>query len=225
MRRNLLYALVAIVFFLGAATGARAADLTAAAGLRSGWEGVYLGVLGAYDDTNFDWHESNGLGNYDGNINSFSGGLFGGYNFAAGPLILGVEGEASLFTGDENFDDVPGPGRIDAGPDWQFGLKGRAGYDAGMFLPYVAVGYSWMKLDSTWPNGGPSGGDIDVSETHQGVMAGVGTDIAFTEHAFARLEYMHMWLSEERYTYCSPNCNADIKLGQNSFRFGLGYRF
>lgn len=197
-----------------------AADLTGPADVAGNWEGLYLGIFGGYNDTSFDWHESAGLGNYDGNINSFNGGLFGGYNFQADRVILGLEGEASLFTGDASFSNVPGPGKIDANPDWEFAVKGRLGYDAGLFMPYLAVGYSWMKLDTTWV-----GPDVDVDETHQGVMAGVGTDVAIAQNFFGRIEYMHTWLSEERYTYCSPNCNADIKLGANSFRLGLGYRF
>lgn len=202
------------------ASGSEAADVVAPADGPGGWGGLYLGAFGGYNDTSFDWHESAGLGNYDGNINSFNGGLFAGYNFEVDRIVLGVEGEASLFTGDASFSNVPGPDRIDANPDWEFAVKGRLGYDAGMFMPYVGVGYSWMKLDTTWV-----GPDVDVSETHQGIMAGVGTDVAIAANFFGRLEYMHTWLSEESYTYCSPGCNADIRLGENAFRLGLGYRF
>jgi opacity protein-like surface antigen len=55
-------------------------------------------------------------------------------------------------------------------------------------------------------------------------MAGIGADMAITDNVFGRLEYMHTWLSKETYTYCTV-CNADITLGQNSFRVALGYRF
>lgn len=206
------------------ATEGKAADITAPVENATDWSGVYLGVFAGYSDVSFDWHESAGLGNYDGNINAFNGGLFGGYNFTAGPVILGIEGEASLFAGEESFSNVPGPNNIDASPKWQAAIKGRIGYDAGRVLPYVAVGYSWMRLDTTWDRGA-FGSNVDVSETHQGVTAGIGADIAITDHAFGRIEYMHTWLSEERYSYCNTGCNADITLGENTFRAGLGYRF
>jgi outer membrane immunogenic protein len=202
----------------------RAADVGGPAFVLGNWDGLYLGALAGYDNTSFDWHEDAGGSGYDGNINSFSGGVFGGYNYEVNRFVLGVEGEASLFSGGEEFTSVPGPGNINADPDWELSVKGRLGYDAGRFMPYVAVGYSWMKLNTTWVQEGPDGDDVNVSETHQGFMAGIGTDIAITENLFGRLEYIHTWLSEERYSYCSV-CSADIKLGQNSFRLGLGYRF
>lgn len=209
---------------LGALTAvARAADLPATAEVQPDWSGVYLGIVGGYSNVNFDWQESVTLDSYDENINSFNGGLFGGYNFDAGPAIIGIEGEASLFAGDASFSNVPGPDNIDAGPQWQAAVKGRIGYDAGRFMPYAAVGYSWMRLDTTWVRGS-DGSDVDVNETHQGVMAGIGADMAITDNVFGRLEYMHTWLSKETHTYCS-GCNADITLGQNSFRVALGYRF
>ena len=226
MRMSTLMRLGAAGLFslVGLAPLASAADLAAAADTRAGWSGLYLGVFGGYSNVSFDWHETAGLGNYDSSIDTFNGGLFGGYSFAAGPVILGIEGEAGLFSGEANFANVPGPDRIDASPAWQAAIKGRIGYDAGRFMPYVAVGYSWMRLDTTW-DVGSSGSDVDASETHQGVMAGIGTDIAITDHAFGRIEYMHTWLSEERYSYCNSGCGADITLGQNALRAGLGYRF
>ena len=67
-------------------------------------------------------------------------------------------------------------------------------------------------------------GTLPVDADQHQRRFGIGTDIAITENLFGRLEYIHTWLSEERYSYCSV-CSADIKLGQNSFRLGLGYRF
>lgn len=222
-RFGLAGALALLALVMQAAEG-RAADVASPADVRGNWDGLYLGAFAGYTDTGFDWHASDGAGSYDGNINSFNGGLFGGYNYEVNRIILGVEGEAGLFGGETNFSNVPGPGNIDAEPDWELSVKGRLGYDAGRFMPYVAVGYSWMRLNTTWDQEGPDGENVNADETHHGFMAGIGTDIAITDNLFGRLEYLHTWLSEERYTYC-PVCSADIKLGENSFRLGVGYRF
>lgn len=224
MSRSSLAGALALLAVVMQAPESSAADISGPTDVRGNWEGLYLGAFAGYSDTNFDWQETGGGGSYDGSINSFNGGVFGGYNYEVNRVILSVEGEAGLFGGETSFSNVPGPDNINAKPDWEVSVKGRLGYDAGRFMPYLAVGYSWMKLNTTWDQEGPDGENVNADETHQGFMAGIGTDIAITDNLFGRLEYLHTWLSEERYTYCSV-CSADIKLGQNSFRLGLGYRF
>jgi opacity protein-like surface antigen len=161
---------------------------------------------------------------FSDSFNAFSGGLFAGYNFQVGQVVFGVEGALSSFAGDERFSDVPSVVTIDVTPLWQADARARIGYDAGLFLPYVSVGYSWLGVNTELYDTFVQK-DVETDRTYEGVSAGFGTDIALSEHLFARAEYLHIWLSEERYSYCEGLCKADIALGQNTFRLGLGLKF
>lgn len=218
MAKFFLSGAVAALSLTMMAGGGVAQDLTSPADAAGNWGGYYVGLLGGHGNTNFNWHEALGVGNFEDNIHSTSRGLFAGYNIQRDKLVLGVEAEASWFSGGAQFTGVPGPGPLNANPDREFAIKGRLGFDQGKVMPYVALGYSWMKLDTVAPCCGTADG------THRGPVAGIGADVAISENLFGRIEYTHTWLSEERYTYC-PVCGADITLDENSIRLGLGYHF
>jgi outer membrane immunogenic protein len=161
---------------------------------------------------------------FSDSFGAFSGGLFAGYNFQVGQAVFGIEGGLSSFAGDQSFSNVPNVDSIDVTPLWQADARARIGYDAGRFLPYVSVGYSWLGVNTELYDTFVEE-DVEADRTYGGLSAGFGADIALSEHFFARAEYLHTWLSEERYSYCEGLCKADIALGQNTFRLGVGLKF
>jgi len=189
----------------------------------SDWAGAYFGAGFGLDRTEFDWTESDGAGSFNDNLDGVGLAVFGGFNIEAGPIVVGLEGGASKHTAEGTFTGVPGPGDINANMDWQINLKGRLGYNAGRFMPFVSGGYSWARLETEWPDSGSNG--VHENNTHGGPTLGAGVDVMFSDALFGRLEYTHAWYGEERYTYCPPGCNADIEISQNSVSVGLGYRF
>jgi outer membrane immunogenic protein len=92
------------------------------------WSGFYVGVNG-------------GIANEDGVL---LGGTLG-YNFAAGPIVLGVEADY-----DATWANVAAP---DLGT-----VRGRLGYAFDQFMPYITAGWAYGDHDSS---GSAFGGGVE----------------------------------------------------------------
>ncbi|MEJ6398748.1 outer membrane protein [Yoonia sp. 208BN28-4] len=118
------------------------------------WTGFYVGGSLGYGQL-----EGDGLGD------DFSGTIYSGhagYNYDLGSYVIGAELEGTF-------------GQIDddtSGLDFENVLraKARAGYDAGVFLPYVTAGYAQATV---------SAGDADIDDN--GYFYGAGVDYAVTD--------------------------------------------
>jgi hypothetical protein len=108
-----------------AAQGTAPSALSFASAGGSGWTGLYAGI-------------SVGNGNVTGSavpsddLNGLTYGMFGGYQYDFGTLVVGVELELS---GTDWSDDTIG---LDI--DSMARAKARLGYDAGAFLPFATLG-------------------------------------------------------------------------------------
>ncbi len=99
------------------------------------WSGMYAGVAGGGG-----WGTSNfGGATYDVDGGLFSGTL--GYNFQTGPLVVGLEG-------DIGYSNIRGSGgcgftNCDTANKWLGTVRGRLGYAAGNYMPYVTGGWAF----------------------------------------------------------------------------------
>lgn len=105
------------------------------------WTGAYVGVT---FDFIADGEASNGAltAELDGQLI----GIFGGYRYDFGDLVLGGELDYLLGSGEVEFLDVTG----DA--DYELFRAGvELGYDLGDALPYATLGYAYLEVDGGAP--------------------------------------------------------------------------
>ncbi len=115
------------------------------------WTGGYVG--GSFGTVTV---QPDGFDDIDGN----AFGLFGGYNYDLGSVVLGGELDYSRATL-----DVEGDPEADI-----LRLKGRVGYDAGNFMPYFTAGYAELSSD-----------DAEVLDGESGYLYGLGADYRVTD--------------------------------------------
>ncbi len=123
----------------------------------SNWTGFYAGLQYGQGDAKLEFDGESDSVDFD------AYGLHAGYNRDFGQFVLGGELDYNNLDLDEG-------GSADL---WR--LRGRAGYDAGRFMPYVSLGAARIS------------GDDDLSET--GVTYGIGADFKVTERFVVGAEY------------------------------------
>ena len=97
------------------------------------WSGFYLGGQLGYG-------EVTGSGT-DEDVNGAIYGVHAGYMYDLGAIVLGAEVDYDM----SNIDNVGGNGDLDD----ILRVKGRVGYDAGQFLPYVTGGVVRANVSGT----------------------------------------------------------------------------
>lgn len=195
-------ALLSGVAGLALVSGAQAADLIIdepAAGVvevaSGNWDGLYVGAFVGGLGGTFE----NSVGT-EWDISGWLAGVNLGANFTvADGIVLGVVGDVA-WTNAEN----------DVNPlsvDWTASLRGRLGFDAGSFLPYLTAGLA------------VAGGEIaGVNETHVGWTAGAGVEFAVADNISVDLLY--------RYSdYGTAEYPAEFGLTSHAVTVGLNFKF
>ncbi len=110
------------------------------------WSGFYLGVNGGGGFGTSNWDSAGGF--------NMTGGLVGGtvgYNYQMGPAVFGVEG-------DIDWSDISGSttgGGCVAGcttnDTWLSTVRGRLGYAADRFMPFVTGGGAFGNINASTP--------------------------------------------------------------------------
>lgn len=240
-------AIIAVsVLAVAAATNAQAADPYVSQYASSGyamapafsWNGFYLGgqigeswsssTVHSYSD-----HlsvEDSFSKSFSPDANGFIGGLYVGYNFTlANNLLLGAE--TDWVWGDikdhesgtrYNYD-------IDAGlkEKWAGATRARLGYAADRWLPYLALGVAYTKVNSSVNTktsnatvGKLSGSD---SDTLTGWTVGAGLDYAMGDNIILRAEYRYSDYGDQSYGHENLGYKVDYKT--NDIRIGVAYKF
>jgi outer membrane immunogenic protein len=163
------------------------------------------------------------------------GGGHLGYNWVAMPnWLLGVEADVSgadlngtaVFHGRAQFNE-----KVDA-----FGTaRGRVGYLANNWLFYGTGGFAWSNDTFTRtqvmqvPGSPPLGDARTNSPTRTGWAAGGGVEYGFAPQWTARVEYLHLDLGEQTFSFTAPNgifrSIDEGRLGIDSVRAGVTYKF
>ncbi len=219
-----VFALLAGVSSLAMAASANAADLIIEEPMMPGiveaaggdWEGVYLGVFGGYTWGTFSDETSEfDIEDDEINVDGFHLGVTAGANFyLTDGIVAGIVGDIawSNQTGTEDyFDDEV----IEATINWFGSVRGKLGFDAGSFMPYVTAGLGFANGSIAWEDEGDS-------QTHIGWTAGIGVDIAATEDMSINLEYRYADYGSKEYDIVDP---TEVGLTDHIFSVGLNWKF
>lgn len=226
--KRVLFASVAILA-VAAAGAAGAADLPRRAEMPAkapayiaapiyNWTGLYIGLNGGGGWGTTSWNSALApTGNF-----STSGGVFGGtlgYNTQVGQAVFGVEGDIdwSNIRGTSNVNCVAG---CETRNTWLGTVRGRLGYAADRFMPYITGGVAFGDIKATVP--GFAGG----SATKAGWTLGGGAEFALASNWSVKAEYLYVDLGSFD---CGANCGTpgpdNIKFNANIVRGGVNYKF
>jgi outer membrane immunogenic protein len=170
------------------------------------WTGPYVGISGGYG-----WGDSRGF-DVDGALL----GVTAGYNWQMNQIVFGVEGDIS-------WSDVSGSGPCGAGTrcavdnNWLGTARGRLGWAAGQFMPYVTGGLAFGDIDVRRTGFGSN------SSTEVGWTLGVGVEAALWGPVSAKIEYLYVDLGNGPSVPGPGGGSADFQT--NIVRAGLNYRF
>jgi outer membrane immunogenic protein len=169
------------------------------------WTGPYIGISGGYGWGNSDFSGAGG-----GSVDP-SGGLFGatlGYNWQMGALVTGIEGDISW----SGLRDSNAGLRTEN--NWLGTVRGRLGYNAGRWMPYVTGGLAVGDIDSNITGVGSS------DKTKAGWTVGAGVEAAIAGPWTAKVEYLYVDLGNgDSIGGIRPDFTTNI------VRAGLNYRF
>lgn len=212
---------IAALLAIGANIPAHAADMAVKAASPApapppyDWSGFYVGANfgGAWSSGSLDIPGNN----FYGGLTEFVAGGQVGYNFQAGHLLFGVEGDFDGAT--FSHPALPGPTLGSVSDHWIATAAGRAGYAADRWLIYGKLGGGWVHSSAIVNFAGQS---FSGSNTSSGWLAGVGLEYGFKSHWTVRLEYDHLWLAG----WNSPTIPA-VALSRDlqMVTAGLSYKF
>lgn len=183
-----------------------------------GWDGAYVGGFGGYGwGTVTDEDSVIPAPGLSGDVLGASGWLLGanlGANFTV------TEGFVVGAVGDIAWSGISG---YDAGTDldydlnWMSSLRGRAGFDAGAFMPYLTAGLA------------VAGATADIAGTqstrmHFGWTGGAGVEVAVTEDISVDLVYRYTDYGAATYDLGLVS-DPDLKLTTHTVQAGVNFRF
>ncbi len=178
------------------------------------------------------------------NGTGLSGGVGLGCDWNAAPsLIVGIEGDfngstLSLITMNTYPDNELALryGHSDTSSlssRWFATVRGRAGWDAGTWMPYVTGGLAIAEVRSNLVmnyNGPDFVWTGDESQIRFGYTVGGGIQLALDAHWSAKAEYLYIDLGS--FSFEHPGNNApgaayqtDVRFREHLARFGLDYKF
>ncbi|HUL88806.1 MAG TPA: outer membrane protein [Pseudolabrys sp.] len=179
------------------------------------WSGFYVGANFGGAWTNGSLNIPNN--NFYGGLTQFIGGVQAGYNFQAGHLLLGVEGEFDGAT--FSHPTLPSPTLGSVSQHWISTAAGRIGLVEDRWLMYAKVGGGWVHSNAILNFPGVS---WSASNTSSGWLVGAGLEYGFKSHWTVRLEYdfisLANWTSP---TIPSVQLNRDVQM----VKAGINYKF
>ncbi|WP_295964389.1 outer membrane protein [uncultured Bartonella sp.] len=245
------YLIAASAAALTAASSAQAADVVAnqepapvVAAPAFSWTGFYAGaqIGGSWSDTDLKgkykgqgdaWSRRQG---FSPDPSGFIGGIYAGYNYDLGNnIIIGADTDWVWGDMDESdkrnvtySDGATGSFHGKLKEQWAGSTRARVGYAVDRWMPYIAGGVAYAKVDSSFrlkdANGKVmSGYSASDSDTLVGWTIGAGFDYAMTDHIILRAEYRYTDFGDEDYSKNNVKYNVDYKT--NDFRVGVAYKF
>jgi outer membrane immunogenic protein len=178
------------------------------------WTGFYIGINGGGGFGRSAWDST-------GSFNT-SGGLVGGtlgYNYQVGQAVFGVEGDIDWanIKGTTNNACALGCKTSD---DWLSTVRGRIGYAADRFMPFITGGGAFGDIKASTPGFG------GATQTNAGWTIGGGLEFAIAQNWTAKAEYLYVDLGKFN---CGASCGAavtdNVSFTTNLVRAGVNYRF
>lgn len=177
------------------------------------WTGFYLGVNGGGAWGTSKWTTP-------GSIDT-SGGLVGGtigYNYQMNQVVLGIEGDVDWADINGTVTNAVCPFGCKTSDTWLSTVRGRLGYAADRFMPYVTGGLAVGNIEASVP------GFASTNTTNTGWTVGGGIEFAIAGHWSAKAEYLYVDLGNTNVPVTgAPTQN--VTFTANVFRGGINYRF
>jgi outer membrane immunogenic protein len=162
----------------------------------------------------------------DESIDGAAYGIGVGFDFQAGPVVLGVEGEYVDSSGEQEFgESIDGTeflGRIETGRDIYVG--GRIGFAlAPRTLIYGKAGYTNTTIESAFTN---NANTVDFDTSVDGYRLGAGIEQSVANNVYIKGEYRYsnyngLKLDDDLF----GDEDLDIDLDRHQVMFGVGLRF
>ena len=196
------------------------------------WSGFYLGGYagGAFGSARLNDVPFPTLVNENA-LSGFTGGGLAGFNYQAGALVAGVEGEFGYdgAQGSQNFlSGGPGlPRREEFDESYVGRVRGRVGYAFDRVLLFAAGGVSLADGNVTLIHE-DTGLQESNGESRVGFNVGAGFDYAFTQNWIGRFEYIYDNFGKETYTFPNPAAGFDtrkVSFTENTLRAAIEYKF
>jgi opacity protein-like surface antigen len=179
------------------------------------WSGFYIGANlgGAWSSGSLNTPNNN----LYGGLTEFIGGVQAGYNFQAGHLLLGVEGDFDGAT--FAHPGLPTPTLGSVSQNWIGTVAGRVGVVEDRWLVYGKFGGGWVQSNAFLDFPGVA---FQGSNTSSGWLAGVGVEYGFKSHWTVKLEYDQIFLGSWTSSTAPPiQLNRDLQM----VKFGANYKF
>ena len=182
------------------------------------WTGAYIGINGGGGWGQSEWSNVFGTANA-----KLSGGLIGGtlgYNWQMGQAVVGIEGDIdwSNIRGSTS-NGICAGGSCETRNSWLSTVRGRLGFAADRFMPYVTAGAAFGDIKAT-----PVGFGTQTT-TKAGWTAGGGVEAALGGPWTAKAEYLYVDLGKGScdVAVCGIPTNVDFR--SHVVRVGVNYRF
>ena len=178
------------------------------------WTGFYIGINGGGGFGRSAWDSTGGF--------NTSGGLVGGtigYNYQAGAAVFGLEGDIDWanINGTTNNGCPLGCKTRD---DWLSTVRGRLGYAADRFMPFITGGAAFGDIKTSTP------GFVGATSDRAGWTVGAGLEFAFAGNWTAKAEYLYVSLNKFNCGLsCGPFPVDNVSFNTNLVRAGINYRF
>jgi outer membrane immunogenic protein len=178
------------------------------------WSGFYVGAHGGYGWGSSQYDASSDGAGFD--ANGWLAGALAGVNYQVGQAVFGLEGDINW----ANFEGSATCGGAICGTEvpWYGTLRGRLGYAADRFMPYVTGGLAFGKVNATVPGVGSQ------SETQLGWTAGAGVEYAVTNNISWKTEYLYMDLGGFNCSSCGGP-TPEVEFKSHTVRSGINVRF
>jgi outer membrane immunogenic protein len=154
---------------------------------------------------------------------------------AAPNWLLGVEADVSGADLNGAAKNVAGIAQVNEKINAFGTARGRLGYVANNWLFYGTGGFAWSddtftRTQLAAATGSPPAGDVHTnSPTRTGWAAGGGIEYGFAKNWTARLEYLHLDLSDQSFSFTASNGVFrgvdEGRLSIDSVRVGVSYLF
>jgi outer membrane immunogenic protein len=177
------------------------------------FNGPFVGVQAGWNQDDVGT-PSTALGDVpvDGSQDSFSGGVFAGYDYKVSPRVV-IGAEAGIqFGADDSIVRDGSAALVTVDPKRSLDLTARAGYlVTDNTLLYARGGYTNARVRTSIED---AAGVRSASTNRDGWLVGGGVEHAINDNISARAEYRYSDLSE-----------GDGKFDRHQALFGIAYRF
>jgi outer membrane immunogenic protein len=178
------------------------------------WTGFYLGLNGGGGFGRSAWDST-------GSFNT-SGGLVGGtigYNYQIGQAVVGIEGDIDWADINGTTNNACGLG-CKTSDSWLSTVRGRLGYAADRFMPYITGGAAFGDVKAATP------GFAGANSDRAGWTLGAGLEFAVAQNWSVKAEYLYVDLGKFN---CGISCGAavtdNVSFTTNLVRAGVNYHF